>query len=55
VLLRNSSHNHNTWGLPGGNADEEDSGDLLVTAKREAIEEMTVCSASSCAVAVSPS
>lgn len=42
VLLRNSSHNHNTWGLPGGNADEADGGDLFVTAKREAIEEMKV-------------
>lgn len=44
VLLRNSSHNNNTWGLPGGNADEEDGGDLFVTAKREAMEEMQVCS-----------
>ena len=24
LLLRNSSHNDRTWGLPGGNADEED-------------------------------
>lgn len=42
MLLRNSKHNNNTWGLPGGNMDREDNGDLLVTAKREAIEEMQV-------------
>ena len=41
MLLRNSSHNHNTWGLPGGNADREDD-DLMATAVREAHEEMTV-------------
>lgn len=41
MLLRNSKHNNNTWGLPGGNADREDGGDLLQTAVREAIEEMT--------------
>lgn len=41
LLLRNSSHNRNTWGLPGGNADPEDGGDLAVTAQREAIEEMS--------------
>lgn len=39
LLLRNSKHNNNTWGLPGGNVEIEDS-DLLVTAKREAQEEM---------------
>ena len=39
LLLRNSKHNNNTWGLPGGNVEDEDS-DLLVTAKREAEEEM---------------
>jgi ADP-ribose pyrophosphatase YjhB (NUDIX family) len=41
VLLRNSSHNNNTWGLPGGNLDQEDGGDLMQTAVREAKEEMT--------------
>jgi 8-oxo-dGTP pyrophosphatase MutT (NUDIX family) len=41
VLLRNSAHNHNTWGLPGGNADHDDEGDLMTTAVREAKEEMT--------------
>lgn len=40
LLLRNSTHNNNTWGLPGGNADPEDGGQLAVTAQREAIEEM---------------
>jgi 8-oxo-dGTP pyrophosphatase MutT (NUDIX family) len=40
VLLRNSTHNYNTWGIPGGNADIEDAANLLQTAKREAIEEM---------------
>lgn len=39
LLLRNSKHNNNTWGLPGGNVEDEDT-DLLVTAKREAQEEM---------------
>eukprot|EP00892_Ulva_mutabilis_P011531 jgi/Ulvmu1/8750/UM048_0004.1 len=42
VLLRNSKHNNNTWGLPGGNADKEDNGDLLETARREAKEELEV-------------
>ena len=42
MLLRNSKHNHNTWGLPGGNADREDDGNLKTTAVREAMEEMTV-------------
>jgi 8-oxo-dGTP pyrophosphatase MutT (NUDIX family) len=28
-----------TWGLPGGNVDDDDE-DLLATAKREAVEEM---------------
>lgn len=42
VLLRNSKHNNNTWGLPGGNADREDEGDLRQTAIREAREEMEV-------------
>jgi 8-oxo-dGTP pyrophosphatase MutT (NUDIX family) len=42
VLLRNSTNNHNTWGLPGGNADREDDGDLMRTAVREAQEELTV-------------
>lgn len=41
VLLRHSSHNNNTWGLPGGNSDQEDGGDLMQTAVREATEEMT--------------
>ena len=39
LLLRNSSHNNNTWGLPGGNVEDSDT-DLLDTAKREAQEEM---------------
>ena len=39
LLLRNSKHNNNTWGLPGGNVEDEDT-NLLVTAKREAQEEM---------------
>ncbi len=39
LLLRNSKHNNNTWGLPGGNVEDDDT-DLLVTAKREALEEM---------------
>lgn len=39
LLLRNSKHNNNTWGLPGGNVEDDDT-DLLVTAKREAQEEM---------------
>lgn len=39
LLLRNSSHNNNTWGLPGGNVENSDT-DLLDTAKREAQEEM---------------
>lgn len=39
LLLRDSKHNNNTWGLPGGNVEDEDT-DLLVTAKREAQEEM---------------
>ena len=39
LLLRNSRHNNNTWGLPGGNVEDDDT-DLLVTAKREAREEM---------------
>lgn len=39
LLLRSSKHNNNTWGLPGGNVEHEDT-NLLVTAKREAQEEM---------------
>ena len=39
LLLRNSTHNNNTWGLPGGNVEDNDT-DLLDTAKREAQEEM---------------
>lgn len=39
LLLRNSKHNDNTWGLPGGNADDTDA-DLLATAMREGREEM---------------
>lgn len=43
LLLKRSltSGNPGTWGLPGGNADPEDEGDLLVTARREASEELT--------------
>ena len=39
LLLRNSKHNDNTWGLPGGNAEPGDAS-LLETAQREAREEM---------------
>ena len=39
LLRRASSHNDNTWGLPGGNVEEGDP-DLLATATREAAEEM---------------
>ncbi|KAG2430314.1 hypothetical protein HYH02_013791 [Chlamydomonas schloesseri] len=42
LLLRRSesSGNPGSWGLPGGNADEADRGDLLGTAMREAREEV---------------
>lgn len=40
LLQRAGKHNHGAWGLPGGNADPEDEGDLLVTARREAEEEL---------------
>ena len=42
LLLKRSmaSGNPGTWGLPGGNRDEEDNGDLYMTAVREATEEM---------------
>jgi ADP-ribose pyrophosphatase YjhB (NUDIX family) len=42
LLLKRSmaSGNPGTWGLPGGNRDEEDNGDLYTTAVREATEEM---------------
>eukprot|EP00887_Chlorella_sp_A99_P006400 scaffold3.g6400.t1 len=40
VLRRTSRNNHGTWGLPGGNADPEDAGNLLETALREAREEV---------------
>ena len=39
LLLRNSQHNNNTWGLPGGNVEQLDL-DLLETARREGTEEM---------------
>lgn len=39
LLLRRSKHNDNTWGLPGGNVESSDK-HLLLTAKREATEEM---------------
>lgn len=39
LLLRNSKHNNNTWGLPGGNVERGDA-DLLQTARREGTEEM---------------
>ena len=39
LLLRNSQHNNNTWGLPGGNVEQLDQ-DLLHTATRESTEEM---------------
>ena len=40
LLQRTSKHNYGTWGLPGGNADAGDAGDLQHTATREAQEEM---------------
>ena len=40
LLLRNSRHNNNTWGLPGGNVEAGDA-DILSTAQREASEELT--------------
>lgn len=42
LLLKRSmeSGNPGTWGLPGGNRDDEDGDDLFVTAVREATEEM---------------
>eukprot|EP00192_Tetraselmis_astigmatica_P008528 CAMPEP_0117654666 /NCGR_PEP_ID=MMETSP0804-20121206/3867_1 /TAXON_ID=1074897 /ORGANISM="Tetraselmis astigmatica, Strain CCMP880" /LENGTH=661 /DNA_ID=CAMNT_0005460965 /DNA_START=154 /DNA_END=2139 /DNA_ORIENTATION=+ len=39
LLLRNSKHNGNTWGLPGGNVEPEDAS-LHDTALREAREEV---------------
>ena len=39
LLLRNSKHNDNTWGLPGGNSEHSDV-NLEATAMREAIEEV---------------
>ncbi len=39
LLLRNSLHNDNTWGLPGGNCDAHDIS-LQATALREATEEL---------------
>ena len=39
LLRRASKHNDNTWGLPGGNAEDGDA-DLLATAVREGTEEM---------------
>lgn len=39
LLKRNSLHNHDKWGLPGGNVDEGDD-QALATAEREALEEM---------------
>ncbi|KAK9908333.1 hypothetical protein WJX75_006239 [Coccomyxa subellipsoidea] len=39
LLRRNSKHNDNTWGLPGGNAEADDT-HLQATAIREATEEM---------------
>ena len=40
LLLRRSVHNDLTWGLPGGNREEQDGGSLEATAVREAAEEM---------------
>jgi 8-oxo-dGTP pyrophosphatase MutT (NUDIX family) len=39
LLLRAGRHNTGKWGLPGGNV-EPGEADLLVTAKREAAEEL---------------
>ena len=38
LLPRNSKHNDRTWGLPGGNSENDET--LLQTAVREAGEEM---------------
>jgi ADP-ribose pyrophosphatase YjhB (NUDIX family) len=40
LLQRQSKHHDAAWGLPGGNAEKEDGGSLLATAKREGTEEM---------------
>jgi 8-oxo-dGTP pyrophosphatase MutT (NUDIX family) len=40
LLLRRSMHNDCTWGLPGGNIEHGDGGDLRQTALREAAEEL---------------
>ena len=42
MLLKRSTESGNpeTWGLPGGNAEAQEAGDLLGTASREATEEM---------------
>jgi ADP-ribose pyrophosphatase YjhB (NUDIX family) len=39
-LQRQSKHNNQKWGLPGGNVEADDSS-LLTTATREANEEMS--------------
>lgn len=39
LLKRNSLHNKDKWGLPGGNIEDGDN-ELLATAKREATEEL---------------
>lgn len=38
-MKRNSKHNDQTWGLPGGNVEASDDS-LLSTATREAFEEL---------------
>jgi 8-oxo-dGTP pyrophosphatase MutT (NUDIX family) len=40
LLKRRSKHNDATWGLPGGNEEQNDGGELLSTATREAREEL---------------
>lgn len=40
MLQRAGRNNWGTWGLPGGNAEPGDGGDLMATATREATEEV---------------
>ncbi len=40
LLRRVSNNNGNKWGLPGGNVEPQDGGNLMATATREGIEEL---------------
>lgn len=40
LLKRSSKHNDQAWGLPGGNMEPQDQGDLLAVATREGMEEL---------------